>query len=94
MRRARVAPTLVYAHKPTPIREVAQGKGVGVRAYNGDAAWRELRALLAVARTARIVLPTRDHPSNCRCWFCHEDRENLTRALARLDSVSRRGGRR
>ncbi len=52
----KIAPTLVYAHKPTPVQEIAQGQGTGVRAYSAHKAWDELRALLAVARAAERVL--------------------------------------
>lgn len=77
----RIAPTLVYAHKPTPLRTIMQGKGA-IRSYFAADAWRELRALLAVARAARPMLRTRAHYE----WAA------LKRALSRLDSVSR-GGR-
>lgn len=78
-----LAPTLQYAHKPTPIRDVMQGKDEGIRAYPAAKAWEELRALLAVARAAER-------------WVAVESLDDsvpaanaMVRAVERLQRVSR-----
>lgn len=52
MAASKIAPTLVYAHKPSTPREIATNTDSAIRSYLAADAWRELRALLRVARAA------------------------------------------
>lgn len=79
---AKIAPTL-QALLTEPVKGVPM-----LAAYHGEAAVKELRALLAVARAAtdlnRTVSPTTD--------FARTKLDRLDTALARLDKASGRKG--